>query len=101
MSGLAGSVMHGMASGVGWSMASRAVDAVIGPRTVDMVHRNETAPAASSIPVQSYTDQKNTLASACQVQQDQVNQCVSHASDLAYCQAYFESLKQCQQQTLN
>lgn len=96
MSGLAGSVMHGMASGVGWSMASRAVDAVVGPRTVEMVHRNESEPQPS-VPVQSYEPQKNTLANACQVQQDQVNQCLSHASDMAYCQAYFDMLKQCQQ----
>ena len=101
MSGLAGSVMHGMASGVGWSMASRAVDAVVGPRSVEMVHRNESAAPTGDVPVQQYTEQKNTLANACQVQQDQVNQCLSHASDMAYCQAYFESLKQCQQQTLN
>jgi hypothetical protein len=86
MSGLAGSVMHGMASGVGWSMASRAVDAVVGPRTVEMVHRNE-----SPAPVQQQQ--------GCQLQQDQVNQCVQNASDLSYCQAYFEALKQCQQHT--
>jgi hypothetical protein len=93
MSGLAGSVMHGMASGVGWSMASRAVDAVVGPRTVEMVHRNETASPDSAAP------QRQVLPASgvCQIQQDQVNQCVQHASDISYCQSYFEALKQCQQ----
>lgn len=88
---LAGSVMHGMASGVGWSMASRAVDSVIGPRSVDVVHRNEQEPKA----VSSYPQAANQSYS-CQVQQDQVNQCLSHASDMSYCQSYFEALKQCQ-----
>ena len=88
MSGLAGSVMHGMASGVGWSMASRAVDAVVGPRTVEMVHRNESTPTATVAAPVNY--------GVCQVQQEQVNQCVQHASDISYCQSYFEALKQCQ-----
>ena len=92
MSGLAGSVMHGMASGVGWSMASRAVDSVVGPRTVEMVHRNESASGAAPAPAPAAAS-----ASACQMQQDQVNQCVQHASDISYCQSYFETLKQCQQ----
>ena len=89
MSGLAGSVMHGMASGVGWSMASRAVDAVVGPRSVEMVHRNETAPAQAPAPALGG-------GGVCQTQQDQVNQCIQHASDISYCQNYFEALKQCQ-----
>ena len=86
-----GSVMHGMASGVGFSMASRLVDSVIGPRTVEVNHtgNENNAPA---VPQQVQSQQ--TL---CGVQQDQVNQCLSNASDMTYCQSYFEALKQCQQ----
>merc|ERR1719191_2286985 len=47
MSGLMGSMASGMATGVGMSMANRAVDAVMGPRQTEVVHRHEGAPAAS------------------------------------------------------
>merc|ERR1719201_1388238 len=46
MSGLMGSLASGMATGVGMSVANRAVDAVMGPRQTEIVHRHEGAPAA-------------------------------------------------------
>lgn len=36
LSGLAGSLMGGMASGVGMSVANRAVDAIFGPRQTEV-----------------------------------------------------------------
>merc|ERR1719408_736870 len=47
MSGLMGSMASGMATGVGMSMANRAVDAVMGPRQTELVHRHEGAPPAA------------------------------------------------------
>mmetsp|Transcript_3412 Transcript_3412/g.10447 ORF Transcript_3412/g.10447 Transcript_3412/m.10447 type:complete len:89 (+) Transcript_3412:1556-1822(+) len=85
MSGLMGSMMSGMATGVGMSVANRAVDAVMGPRQTEVVHRHEGgAPAAAA-------------AGACQVQQDQLTQCMKSASDASQCQFYLDALKACQQ----
>lgn len=41
MSSLGSSVMSGVATGVGMSMASRAVDAVMGPRETTVVHKQD------------------------------------------------------------
>lgn len=87
MSGLMGSMMSGMATGTGMAVANRAVDAVMGPRQTEVVHRHEgapAAPAASSQPV-------------CQFQQDQLTQCMKSSSDASACQSFMDALKACQQ----
>merc|ERR1719188_1812764 len=78
MSGLMGSMASGMAAGVGMSVASRAVDAVMGPRQTEVVHRHDEQPAAA--PAQGM----------CQLQQDQdqLQQCMKSSSDAAACQFY-------------
>ena len=90
---LASNIVGGMASGVGFSVANRAVDAVMGPRQVEMVHRTEeSAPAApAAMPVQQPS------SNVCQIQQEQLNQCLSQAGDMSHCNYYFDMLKQCQQ----
>jgi coiled-coil-helix-coiled-coil-helix domain-containing protein 10 len=45
MSGLMGSVVSGMAMGTGSAIAHRAVDSVMGPRQMEVVHKD--APAAA------------------------------------------------------
>jgi len=84
MSGLMGSMASGMATGVGMSVANRAVDAVMGPRQTEVVHRHEGAPAAAP--------------SVCQVQNEQLTQCMKSASDASQCQFYLDALKACEQQ---
>lgn len=80
-----------MASGVGFSMANRAVDAVMGPRQMEMVHRSEESPMAA--PVGEPMQRSNV----CQIQQEQLNQCLGQAGDMSHCSYYFDMLKQCQQ----
>merc|ERR1719331_154187 len=63
MSGLMGSLASGMATGVGMSVANRAVDAVMGPRQTEVVHRHEGAPQ-----------------SKCQAQMDALSQCMQSAN---------------------
>ena len=95
-SDLASNIVGGMASGVGFSMANRAVDAVMGPRQVEMVHRTEEAsPAPMSAPVP--VAQMSGNSNACQIQQEQLNSCLSQAGDMTHCNYYFDMLKQCQQ----
>merc|ERR1712151_1418054 len=83
LSGLMGSMASGLAMGTGMSVANRAVDAVMGPRQTEVVHRHEGASAAAP--------------SKCQIQQDQLNQCMQNNSDSAQCQFYLDALKSCQQ----
>ncbi|CAK0880459.1 unnamed protein product [Prorocentrum cordatum] len=87
MSGLMGSMASGMAAGVGMSVANRAVDAVMGPRQTEVVHRHEGAPAAAPA----------AASGGCVAQQDQLNQCLKSMSDASQCQFYLDSLKACQQ----
>lgn len=44
MSGLMGSMASGMATGVGMSVANRAVDSLLGPRQTEVVHKHGTLP---------------------------------------------------------
>merc|ERR1719231_1111962 len=49
MSGLMGSMASGMAMGTGMAVANRAVDAVMGPRQTEVVHRNEGGLAEAAL----------------------------------------------------
>jgi len=86
------SIMGGMASGVGFSLANRAVDAVLGPRKTEVVHRHEgdvgAAPAPAAAPAAS--------GNSCGNQQQMLNDCLGRTSDISQCQPYVDILKQCQ-----
>ncbi len=71
MSGLAGSVMSGMATGVGMSIASRAVDAVMGPRETVVVHKQEAADCSK------FEELLKNCSFDCQPYVDSLNQCRS------------------------
>ena len=88
MSGLMGSVAEGMAWGTGTAVAGRAVDAVMGPRQTEVVHRHEGAPAPAAAP----------MGTMCQFQQDHLTQCMQSNSDLSACQFHLDAWKTCQQQ---
>merc|ERR1712107_161547 len=84
MSGLMGSMASGMAMGTGMAVANRAVDAVMGPRQTEVVHRHEggAAPPAAA-------------GGRCQVQMEQLNQCMQSQSHASACQFYLDALKAC------
>ncbi|KAF4720696.1 hypothetical protein FOZ62_023061 [Perkinsus olseni] len=95
-------MMSGMATGVGFSMANRAVDAVVGPRQTEVVHRHEGEPAPAAPPPQQQQQQQQqpvaqSSGNVCQVQQDQLNQCMEQAVEAAHCQYYLDALKACRQ----
>mmetsp|Transcript_28080 Transcript_28080/g.44566 ORF Transcript_28080/g.44566 Transcript_28080/m.44566 type:complete len:134 (+) Transcript_28080:79-480(+) len=83
MSGLMGSMASGMAAGVGMSVANRAVDAVMGPRQTEVVHRHE--------------GQQSAPPAKCQFEHSQLNQCMQSMTDASQCQFYLDTLKACQQ----
>ncbi|KAF7048994.1 hypothetical protein CFC21_057622 [Triticum aestivum] len=77
-----GSIGSAVADGVGWgvgtSMAHRAMDSIMGPRTVRVVE--EPAPAAD----------------ACGIQNQAFSNCIyGNESDISRCQNYFDLLCQC------
>eukprot|EP00397_Hematodinium_sp_SG-2012_P064483 GEMP01091288.1.p2 GENE.GEMP01091288.1~~GEMP01091288.1.p2 ORF type:complete len:124 (+),score=35.83 GEMP01091288.1:216-587(+) len=87
MSGLMGSMAQGMAMGTGMSMANRAVDAVMGPRQTEVVHKQEEGQGQGQAPVQ---EQK------CFDERAWVKQCFDQGGTQESCQFYSDLLKQCQ-----
>ena len=72
--------------GTGSAMAHRAVDSVMGPRTMHV----EAAPAAEAAPMAS------AGAAACANQMKAFNECLgSSEGSIANCQFYFDALQQC------
>ncbi|KAI4992307.1 hypothetical protein ZWY2020_051724 [Hordeum vulgare] len=79
-----GSMGSAIADGVGWgvgtSMAHRAMDSIMGPRTIRVV---EDPPAAAA-------------ADACGIQNQAFSNCIyGNESDISRCQNYFDLLCQC------
>lgn len=97
MGGLAGSMMSGMATGVGFSMASRAMDGIFGARQTEVIHKHEGAPEApAAAPVAAAAAPAAGAPVQCATEKDLFNQCIQQASSTDQCNTYFEQLKQCQ-----
>lgn len=102
---IAGAVTSGIGHGVGFSLASRAVDAVIGPRRMEVTHTNEPAAPTISQTQPEPANPWNTPSrqegwdrnQQCELQMEDLKQCMSRFSDLNSCQRYFDALKACQQ----
>eukprot|EP00462_Mataza_sp_D1_P004443 CAMPEP_0175102018 /NCGR_PEP_ID=MMETSP0086_2-20121207/8174_1 /TAXON_ID=136419 /ORGANISM="Unknown Unknown, Strain D1" /LENGTH=164 /DNA_ID=CAMNT_0016376723 /DNA_START=98 /DNA_END=592 /DNA_ORIENTATION=+ len=90
LSGLAGTMMSGMAFGTGSAVAHRAVDSVMGPR--ETVVRHEGGEAAVD-------NQMATASSSgvCGDENSQFQKCLKeNPGDFANCRFYFDILNQCQ-----
>ncbi|XP_019165115.1 PREDICTED: uncharacterized protein C6C3.02c-like [Ipomoea nil] len=84
--GIGSTIAQGMAFGTGSAVAHRAVDAVMGPRTI----QHETIPAQASPP--------NSLSGsdACSLQTKAFQDCLnSYGSDITKCQFYMDMLSEC------
>lgn len=82
-----GTMMQGMALGTGSAMAHRAVDAVVGPRSMEVVHSGEgaSAPAAEGAP-----------QGACANYSKMFMDCVNGSDgDISKCQMYHDALQEC------
>ncbi|TVU45650.1 hypothetical protein EJB05_05141 [Eragrostis curvula] len=89
LGGIGSTIAQGMAFGTGSAMAHRAVDAVMGPRTIQ--HEtvvSEAAAAAPAAPAMS-TDSCNIHSKAFQ---DCIN---NYGSDISKCQFYLDMLNEC------
>ena len=78
--------------GTGSAMAHRAVDAVMGPRTMSVQH--EGAPAAAEGAAAAATPAG--LAPACANHMKAFTECLNNSEgDIARCQFYHDALQQC------
>lgn len=102
MSGLMGSVMQGAALGTGSAIAHRAVDSMMGPRTMH-VEQAEAAPAAAAPQQQQQAYGAPAPAGgACAEQAKQFAECMSRAGgDMGGCQFYFDAMQQCKLSAAN
>lgn len=71
MANMVGNVASGMASGVGFGVAQRAVDAVMGPRSMEVVHTNSAAPVTAAQPQMM---QQNLQQNPCAAYQEELSQ---------------------------
>ncbi|XP_071722060.1 uncharacterized protein [Rutidosis leptorrhynchoides] len=89
LGGIGSTIAQGMAFGTGSAMAHRAVDSVMGPRTIQ--HENvasEVAPAPSTNSV--------TGSDACSVQNKSFQDCLNfYGTDISKCQFYLDMLSEC------
>ncbi|SBS98502.1 conserved Plasmodium protein, unknown function [Plasmodium ovale curtisi] len=93
LSNMMGTVASGMASGVGFGIAQRAVDSIIGPRHVEVTHSNNN----SQLNQTAAMNNERGNEYKCQALKDELNQCMMRHSDISLCQNYADSLKSCQQ----
>ncbi|WCJ18209.1 Cox19-like CHCH family protein [Euphorbia peplus] len=95
LSGIGSTIAQGMAFGTGSAVAHRAVDAVMGPRTIqhEAVASEAAAPAAGA----------NTMggADACNVHTKAFTDCVQNfGSDISKCQFYMDMLSECKRNAM-
>ncbi|TXG54048.1 hypothetical protein EZV62_019304 [Acer yangbiense] len=85
LGGIGSTIAQGMAFGTGSAVAHRAVDSVMGPRTIQ--HENVVSEAASAAPVS---------ADACNLHSKAFQDCISSfGSDISKCQFYMDMLEAC------
>mmetsp|Transcript_32318 Transcript_32318/g.67489 ORF Transcript_32318/g.67489 Transcript_32318/m.67489 type:complete len:175 (-) Transcript_32318:150-674(-) len=87
-SGIMGSVVTGMAMGTGSAVANRAVDSLMGPRQMEVVHKDAPAAAAPAGNIDS-----------CKLEWTSVQECMKGAgNDPSACQFAMEMFNQCKRQ---
>ncbi|WMV50908.1 hypothetical protein MTR67_044293 [Solanum verrucosum] len=90
LGGIGSTIAQGMAFGTGSAVAHRAVDAVMGPRTIQ--HETVVAEAAAAAPAGS---------DACGVHTKAFQDCInSSGSDIGKCQFYMDMLSECRRNSM-
>ncbi|XP_048128032.1 hemiasterlin resistant protein 1 [Rhodamnia argentea] len=88
LSGIGSTIAQGMAFGTGSAVAHRAVDSVLGPRTI----QHETVAAAAP----EATTSSSAGADACNIHSKAFQDCVNNfGSDISKCQFYMDMLAEC------
>ncbi|XP_073005186.1 uncharacterized protein [Typha latifolia] len=91
LGGIGSTIAQGMAFGTGSAMAHRAVDAVMGPRTIQHETVAAEAPASSAAPMGNAAG-----TDACNIHSKAFQDCVNNfGSDISKCQFYLDMLNEC------
>ncbi|KAG6492791.1 coiled-coil-helix-coiled-coil-helix domain-containing protein 10, mitochondrial-like [Zingiber officinale] len=92
LGGIGSTIAQGMAFGTGSAIAHRAVDAVVGPRTIQ--HETVVSEAAAAA-----APMGNAVATdACGVHSKAFQDCINNfGSDIGKCQFYLDMLNECRQ----
>lgn len=89
LGGIGSTIAQGMAFGTGSAIAHRAVDAVMGPRTIQ--HESVVSEAAAAAP-----SANNFGSDACGVHTKAFQDCLNnYGNDLSKCQFYMDMLTEC------
>lgn len=97
MSGLLGAVVQGAAFGTGSSLAHRAVDGVMGPRTVEHVHHDVEGAGNAAVQQQQQFAAAGNNSPVCKYELQDFNQCMSdNNNNLNQCKFFMDQLSQCQ-----
>ncbi|KAK6156754.1 hypothetical protein DH2020_011002 [Rehmannia glutinosa] len=90
LGGIGSTIAQGMAFGTGSAVAHRAVDAVMGPRTIQHETVVSEAVASASAPTAS------SMGEACSMQSKAFQDCLnSSGNDISKCQFYMDMLADC------
>ena len=91
LGGIGSTIAQGMAFGTGSAVAHRAVDAIMGPRTIQ--HETVVSEAAAAAPAPT----ANSFGGdACNVHSKAFQDCInSNGSDISKCQFYIDMLAEC------
>ncbi|EEF29615.1 coiled-coil-helix-coiled-coil-helix domain-containing protein 10, mitochondrial [Ricinus communis] len=94
LGGIGSTIAQGMAFGTGSAVAHRAVDAVMGPRTIQ--HETVVSEAAAAAPAPAAGG-----ADACSIHSKAFQDCVnSFGSDISKCQFYMDMLSECRKNSM-
>ncbi|KAJ8548159.1 hypothetical protein K7X08_021395 [Anisodus acutangulus] len=95
LSGIGSTIAQGMAFGTGSAVAHRAVDAVMGPRTI----QHETV--ASQAPAAAAPTTSGAGSDACSMHSKAFQDCInSSGSDIGKCQFYMDMLSECRRNSM-
>lgn len=95
LGGIGSTIAQGMAFGTGSAVAHRAVDAVMGPRTI----QHETV--ASEAPAAAAPTTSSAGSDACSVHTKAFQDCInSSGSDIGKCQFYMDMLNECRRNSM-
>ncbi|OAY45206.1 coiled-coil-helix-coiled-coil-helix domain-containing protein 10, mitochondrial [Manihot esculenta] len=91
LGGIGSTIAQGMAFGTGSAVAHRAVDAVMGPRTIQ--HETVVTEAAAAVPAPTASSMGGD---ACSIHSKAFQDCVNNfGSDISKCQFYMDMLAEC------
>ncbi|KAL5705316.1 hypothetical protein ACHQM5_023635 [Ranunculus cassubicifolius] len=96
MGSIGSTIAQGLAFGGGSAVAHRAVDSIMGPRTIQVEHGASEATTASSSAVGNAAG-----SDACNIHNQAFQDCINnYGSDISKCQFYLDMLSQCRKNSM-